>query len=42
MSDVETDLLETSGHRKVESRLSCQLRMDVATNNLRVTIAPEE
>jgi 2Fe-2S ferredoxin len=42
MSQDEDDLLETSGHRKISSRLSCQLKFRNDLNGLKVTIAPED
>ncbi|MGY4399173.1 2Fe-2S ferredoxin [Sphingomonas sp. UYAg733] len=38
----EDDLLESSGHRTTESRLSCQIRFTPALDGMRVTIAPED
>ncbi len=38
----EADLLESSAHRKANSRLSCQLRFSPALDGLSVTIAPED
>jgi 2Fe-2S ferredoxin len=42
MSEDENGLLEGSGHRQANSRLSCQIRVADAPDGLRVTIAPEE
>ena len=42
MSDDENDLLDSSLHRRPESRLACQLAVTDAIANLRVTIAPED
>jgi len=42
MSDDENDLLDGSDHRKENSRLSCQIKLDGLTGSLRVTIAPED
>ena len=42
MSENENDLLDTSSHRKPESRLSCQINVTDAMAGLRVTIAPED
>jgi len=39
---VEDDLLESSDHRAVNSRLSCQLPFTADLDGLRVTIAPED
>jgi len=41
-SDDENDLLESSGHRRVDSRLSCQLILSDALGDLIVRIAPED
>ena len=38
----ESELLESSDHRRANSRLSCQIRMSDALDGLRVTIAPED
>jgi 2Fe-2S ferredoxin len=38
----EDDLLESSDHRRANSRLSCQLAFDATLDRLRVTIAPED
>ncbi len=38
----EHDLLDSSRHRRPDSRLSCQIRLTDALAGLRVTIAPEE
>lgn len=42
MSDDENDLLDSSIHRKENSRLSCQIRMSDSIGGLRLTISPEE
>ena len=42
MSNDEFDLLESSAHRKANSRLSCQLKFSAAMDGLTITIAPEE
>ena len=42
MSEDEDDLLESSDHREVNSRLSCQLPFTDALDGLKVTIAPED
>ena len=42
MSADEDDLLESSDHRAVNSRLSCQLPFTADLDGLRVTIAPED
>jgi ferredoxin, 2Fe-2S len=41
MSD-ETDMLGDLGHRRENSRLSCQIVLNDALDGLKVTIAPEE
>lgn len=38
----ENDLLDSSSHRRAESRLSCQISFTPALDGLRVTIAPED
>ena len=40
ISDDEHLLLGDSGHRRPNSRLSCQIRMTDALDGLKVTIAP--
>jgi ferredoxin, 2Fe-2S len=42
MGADEDDLLDTSSHRRPNSRLSCQIEFDEALDGLRVTIAPED
>ena len=42
MSGDEDDLLESSGHRRPNSRLSCQIPFDDGLDGLRVEIAPED
>ncbi|HEX7873959.1 MAG TPA: 2Fe-2S iron-sulfur cluster-binding protein [Sphingobium sp.] len=42
ISEDENDLLDTSDHRKENSRLSCQVPMTAALDGLTVTIAPED
>lgn len=42
MSADEDDLLGSSGHRRPESRLSCQLALGPALEGLVLTIAPSE
>ncbi len=39
---AENDLLDSSEHRRPNSRLSCQLRFSVEMDGLNVTIAPED
>jgi 2Fe-2S ferredoxin len=39
--ESEWDLLETSGHRQSNSRLSCQIPFGESLSGLRVKIAPE-
>lgn len=41
-SEDEDDLLESSDHRKGNSRLSCQIPFGDALDGLKVTIAPED
>jgi len=41
-SGDEDDLLEGSGHRRADSRLSCQLMLTDALGGLIVRIAPED
>ncbi|MDJ0979898.1 MAG: 2Fe-2S iron-sulfur cluster-binding protein [Erythrobacter sp.] len=42
MSEDEDDLLESSDHRKDNSRLSCQVPFSAELDGLKVTIAPED
>jgi 2Fe-2S ferredoxin len=42
MSADENDLLDSSSHRKPNSRLSCQIPFSDALDGLRIVIAPEE
>ena len=42
MKGDENDLLDSSDHRKANSRLSCQLVIGPDTDGLKVTIAPED
>lgn len=42
MSADEDDLLDSSAHRSMQSRLSCQLRLSDVPQIVRVRIAPEE
>jgi 2Fe-2S ferredoxin len=42
MSEDEDDLLESSDHRKENSRLSCQLPFSAALDGMKVTISPED
>lgn len=42
MSDDESDLLDSSDHRDVTSRLSCQIRVRPELEGLEVAIAPED
>ncbi len=42
MSEDEDDLLESSDHRKDNSRLSCQLPFTAELDGLKVIIAPED
>lgn len=42
MTADEDALLDASGHRQANSRLSCQIVMSASLEGVRVTIAPEE
>ncbi|OHT20638.1 ferredoxin [Edaphosphingomonas haloaromaticamans] len=42
MSSDEDDLLDSSDHRTIRSRLSCQIMFGDHLDGLRVTIAPED
>jgi 2Fe-2S ferredoxin len=42
MSEDENDLLDSSSHRKANSRLSCQIPFSDALDGLRVAIAPAD
>jgi 2Fe-2S ferredoxin len=42
MSDDEDSLLESSFHRRENSRLSCQIVFNDALSGLHVTVAPED
>lgn len=42
MSEDEDDLLESSDHRKENSRLSCQIPFTADLDGMKVTIAPED
>ena len=42
MSGDEADLLDGSGHRRADSRLSCQIRFGNEPDGLKVTVAPED
>jgi len=41
-SEDENDLLDSSDHRRANSRLSCQIRLTEDHAGMRVTIAPED
>lgn len=41
-SEDESDLLDGSAYREVNSRLSCQLKLTATNVDLRVRVAPEE
>lgn len=41
MGEYENDLLDSSNHRAANSRLSCQILLTPALDDVRVTIAPE-
>ena len=42
MQGDEDDLLDSSSHRRANSRLSCQIEYGEALDGLRVQIAPED
>ncbi|MEO9132204.1 MAG: 2Fe-2S iron-sulfur cluster-binding protein [Sphingomonas sp.] len=42
MRQDEDDLLDSSEHRRANSRLSCQLTLDQSLDGLKVEIAPED
>ena len=42
MSEEEGELLDSSDHRKGNSRLSCQVKITAALEGIRVHIAPED
>jgi len=42
MGADEDDLLDSSSHRRPNSRLSCQIEFDAALDGLAVAIAPED
>ena len=42
LSADEDDLLDSSSHRRANSRLSCQIDLAPELDGLRVTIAPED
>ncbi|MCW3796765.1 2Fe-2S iron-sulfur cluster-binding protein [Sphingomonas sp. BN140010] len=42
MSEDEDDLLDTSGAREANSRLSCQIPVTPELHGLAVTVAPED
>lgn len=42
MSNDENDLLDSSAHRKENSRLSCQISFKAELDGMRVTVAPED
>jgi len=42
MSEDEDDLLESSDHRKENSRLSCQVPLTDELDGIKVTISPED
>lgn len=42
MGEDENDLLDGTGHREGNSRLSCQIGFTAALTGLRVSIAPED
>ncbi|WP_168073859.1 2Fe-2S iron-sulfur cluster-binding protein [Caulobacter sp. SSI4214] len=42
MSSDEDDLLDSSDHRRSNSRLSCQIQVSDALDGMLVTVAPED
>ena len=42
MSEDEDDLLDSSDHRRPESRLACQIDLKADLDGLHITIAPED
>jgi 2Fe-2S ferredoxin len=42
MSEQEADLLALAGHRRDNSRLSCQIRLSDALDGIRVTMPPQD
>ena len=42
LSEDESDLLDSSDHRTIASRLSCQIPYSATLDGLRLTIAPED
>jgi len=42
MSEDEDDLLDSSDHRRANSRLSCQIAISDHLTGLRLTVAPED
>jgi ferredoxin, 2Fe-2S len=42
MSEDENDLLDSSDHRTLQSRLSCQVDFTNALDGLKIKIAPED
>ena len=42
MSEDENDLLDSSLHRRPDSRLSCQIPVDEGLDGLKITIAPAD
>lgn len=42
MSEDEDDLLESSDHRKENSRLACQVALTSDLDGMKVTISPED
>lgn len=41
-SNDENDLLDSSEHRTLQSRLSCQVKFSAELDGMKVTIAPED
>lgn len=42
VGEDENDLLDSTDHRRPQSRLSCQIMLNGALDGLRVSIAPED
>lgn len=42
LSEAENDLLDGTLHRKSNSRLSCQIKIEDDLSGLKVTVAPDE
>lgn len=42
ITELESDLLDSSSHRNERSRLSCQIELNDALSGMTVTLAPED